>query len=180
MGVHHPQVSSSAGRQNSRICVTGKCFHEDPISPARYDTALRETAMARSTAKARTAPSAPRQGQCSTTSELSRKPGSQFLQVERFSHCTLAPTKNDRSASLSVRINPKGPGEYVHARNCWLVALTLVVVTLLTRRYDFWRATGEPFPKPSVTPPKCPAILSTTLGVLLVVTAPLWLWAPPP
>ena len=112
--------------------------------------------MARSTAKARTAPSAPRQGQCSTTSELSRKPGSQFLQVERFSHCTLAPTKNDRSASLSVRINPKGPGEYVHTRNCWLGALTLVVVILLTRRYDFWRATGEPLPKPSVTPPSAP------------------------
>src|SRR5712675_1047588 len=95
--------------------------------------------MTRSTAKPRTAPSAPRQGQRSTTSELSRTrrvrspvAGKSVFAGEKVQR--LHPRARQKKTALppSVRINPKGQGEYVHTRNTWLVPLTLVVVTLLT------------------------------------------------
>src|SRR5258706_10802904 len=115
MLVHPTQASSSDWRQTFRICVTGKCFPENPISPARYDTALRETAMARSTAKARTAPSAPRQGQRSTTSELSRTlrvrsplAGKSVFAGEKVQRLHPRARQKKTAQPPSVRLNPKG------------------------------------------------------------------------
>src|SRR5438132_5599484 len=130
---------------------------------------LREAALTRATAKTRTAPSAPRQGQCSTKIELSRTlrvisplagrsvfagGKAQRLHPRAQQKTTAQPP----SFEVTPRVRRICPGLGRLARG-----LTLVVVTLLTSRqrqtYDFWRAPGEPLPKPSVTldPPTGPA-----------------------
>src|SRR3989442_3782844 len=109
---------------------------------------------------ARAAPMSAMLDQCSTKIERSRTlrvisplAGRSVLQVESFSYRTLAPTQRTAqppSSEVTPRVRRICSHSQLLARG-----LTLVVVTLLTtrrgQRYDFWRAPGEPSPKPSVT-----------------------------